>query len=378
MTGSWAFILTDPAGAILSDMRIAPTLRFELDGDWTCRFKLGYGDTGVDRFYEALGTCIPRLLAYRDGTLWFAGGLDPFEEDSDDDAQEIEVQFRAPPAWPLDYRIEDYYNLAPTDAGLIAWNLVSRQAALSALPFTMPSSGSIPSTTTRTKVFVRSNVWQAIRDMTGVQIENGFDLKVTPRHPGAYGGSLALVEIVASLGSDLSGSVKFEHGPGTLDNCLSVTRQWQLPANRVTCTVNHAYTGDPVAATVQDAGSIATYGLFAVSQEEPEAQDDADLTDRATRLLRPSPTQSVTFQPDLNAPSVPQPGAHYWLGDTVSFRAARDHLQIETAERVTAIEIEVDTSMNEVAHRLEYGPRKPTMGRLIGQLAQRVYWLERP
>lgn len=396
MRPAWAFVLNGPSGAI-TDLPITPTLRFELDGEWTLKSPLPFQEDAATVFYSALAETIPTLLAYRldDGTntpLKFAGGLMPYQEEASADASQLDLTFEAPPAFPLASRIEDAYetndgtavadggSLISVDAGTLAGTLIARQDSLSD---TFISMGTIEATTSRQASYALKNVWDAIQENTGQKTDGGFDLKITPLDPADNDGDLAKLDIVATLGSDVSDTVRFEYGVGTLANCLSVSRQWAPPVNRVTVTVTkqQAYPDDPdagklVAATVEDTDSQTKYGLYAYAENVPSVIDNADLTDRATALLKPDPVQTITFEPDPNAPNCPQPWKDYWLGDMVSIRAVEGGLAIDTTERVVAIEIDIDEDGNETAHRLEFGTPAPTVAGLVGKLNKRLYWIE--
>lgn len=395
----WSFVLAGPTGQAIRDLAVAGTFRFELDGDWTFKAPLLYADPAAASFYDALTAGTPQLRGYRqnDGTntpLKFSGGLAPFDEHASAEEAQINLVFQAPPGYPLNNRIVDFYetndgtsvadggSLIDVDAGQIFKALID---ATEADHPTGIRVGTVATTTTRQKSYTLKNIWDAGKEMSGQQVDNGYDLDITPLDPSQEpDGAMAEVSIVAQLGVDRSASVQFQYGPGTLANCLDVQRQWTNPVNRVTTEVTKAaaFPGDPdagkkVAATVEDTASIALYGLFAHAEETPDAIDNADLTDRATRLLQPNPVRSVTFTPDPAAPNCPQPWLDYWLGDTVGFYANADGLLIDTTERVVAIEIDIDENGNETAHRLEYGKPSVTLGRLLGKLNARVYWLER-
>lgn len=159
---------------------------------------------------------------------------------------------------------------------------------------------------------------------------------------------LAYFDVFAQMGSDISNSVFFEFGDGTRQTALSMDRQTLPPLNRV-----RVLGDDGIYAEVQDAASIERYGLYmGVASASDGTVTWQTLRDRAFALLRPSPLEIVTCQPDPT--SAPQPFDDYYLGDTVGVRAREGSLDLDTTARINSIEIDLDDEGNEITHTLTF------------------------
>jgi hypothetical protein len=135
----------------------------------------------------------------------------------------------------------------------------------------------------------------------------------------------------ASSGVDLSGSVRFEYGPGTKDNLQSYDLSDQPVVNGVTAagTVNDA----PVNARAEDAGSIEEFGL----REEYLSLSDASSIDvlnaAAAAALRPTPQRALSFVVEKGE-EVPRFLRDFDIGDLIGVLVMDGELQLELAVRI--------------------------------------------
>jgi hypothetical protein len=259
------------------------------------------------------------------------------------------------------------------DAGEIAWLMIN--SANTQNPVGLRRGAIIP-TQLRDRAYNRKQIAEAIQELT--EVENGFDFSITPVDPTVDPGILGIFNVVPAAGVNLSTTVRFEQGEGTLDNVLAVSRQLELPVNRVVVLGAESETtpGVTLTATAEDTASISQYGLYERTYSFTDISVDATLEQRADSLLRPVPIQTITFEPD--PATALWPWVDYWLGDTVSVRIDADAFQVQTTARIIGIEIELDDQGNEIAHRVTVGEQHSrTLSDVFGDVWRRLSALER-
>lgn len=371
MPASWDLVVCSPLGDEMGSLDTPFTIRYELDRPAAVTTKgLAVGDPAAILLADQLQDGWPQLRGYRrdsiTGPLRFSGQLAAIAAEADDDSSSLDCVFRDPLA-TLEHRYTSRMFGAVTAGSIIA-TLIADANTNAPTGLRM---GAVAAGTTLDRSYDRSTVSDAITGVCSTDTDGGVDVSLEPLDPIEQAGMLGELTVIESLGTDRHDTVRFELGPDTLSNVARARQEMTPPRNVVTTTVNG------VAATVTDSESVSKWGRWEHVEETPDAQDDADLTARATKLLAADPVQVVTFEP-LVADSNHDPWRDYWLGDTVGVRAVDGALRIDQAVRITAIEIDVDESGLEVAHRFEFGdPRARTLPQRIRQIESRIYYLER-
>jgi hypothetical protein len=337
---AWSFLLADQVGNPVAELATGAgrSLTFTRNAYPEATVTLSHDDDAASKFFDTLSSGIPTLRAYRDGVLRFHGDLAPFTEALEEAAQ-LTLLFRGPFARLIGYgQSRGRFTAASraftaTDAGQIAKTLIDEATGSG-----VATTGTIEASKTRTRTYQYANVGEAVTNLT--RVLDGFDFEVTPIEYSA--GSIGQLSVYTSQGSDLSSSVLFQHGPGTLANVREVTRQTEPPINyaRVLGT-NGRF------AVKQDAASIAKYGYWIVQETQSDVSEQATLDDKAQALLRPDPVKVVAFTPD---PALaPLPWDDYWLGDTVSFYGRRGAFTEDVTARINKITVAIDDEGNEAA-----------------------------
>lgn len=368
----WNFVLASRTGAALADLAVVPTLRFEENRPSTVTFALPHDTPDASVLYDELQNGLPQLRAYRDGVLRFSGRFSPLEESTSQEQSEAAVVFKSPLAG-LEQRFLAF-EPAPyvaVDQGTIAWDLINNENTTKGA--TGLVLGTITPTTARDRAYGASKqILEALIQLS--EVIGGLYFWETPLDPTTSDGALASFNAGARQGSDLSADVTFQVGFGTLDNCLTATRQIGLPVNRATVYGG----GDPPPFYVAtDTGSIATYGVWEVWETLSDVTELATVTAKAQELLKPFPPQIVTFEPD--PAEAPEPWVDWWLGDTVSFKADRDAFQVITTARPHALDVVLDDQGNEIAWRVEWGDQRAIRWPdLFRTLRRRLSALETP
>lgn len=343
----WGFVLTDQSAVERQPLgECTPiTLTFTRNTAPEIRFGCPVEAVEATEVITILPNGLPRVKAYRDGTLRLYAEWSPMEESAEEtDAgitDQLQGTFRGSGAG-----LEARYTAASVtftgiDAGTIAWNLINTANGES---HTGIIQGTIATTVNRDRTYEHKQVLEAIDQLTGV--DNGFDYEITPTEvDGAT--VLGKFNVYASQGSDKSGVLVFDFGADTAGTLQAVRRTWQLPVNKVRVLGEDGLTG-----TATNATSVTKYRQRMTVESVLDISEQATLNARATALLRPNPIEVVEFTPD---PAVaPQPWTDYWLGDRVTVRSRHGSLAFERTVRINQIEVEIDAEGNEVAHRLAF------------------------
>ncbi len=348
----WTLVLAAHTGTALAELSIVPTLRWEENRPAQVTFPLPHDTAHAELLYSALGSGLPQLRAYLDGDLKFSGRFAPLQESSDQDTSQATVTFKSPLAG-LESRFRaSAVTYTAEDQGDIAWALIADENARGETGLV---EGTITATVDRDRTYeLGKQILEALIQLG--EVENGVAFWETPLEPEDSAGALAEFNAGPRPGIDRSTFIKFELGDGTLDNCISVQREIKLPINRASVV------GDGVSASSGDSDSVTKYGLWEAFETLSDVTEVATVSARAAAMVVPDPIQIVTFEPDPAA--APRPWDEWWLGDTVSFKADRDALQISTTARPRALEIVLDDQGNETAWHVEWGDQRP-LGRVF-------------
>lgn len=335
----WTFVLQSHTGAQLIELSNvgelsaagSRRLAFKRNTAAELQFALSHDDTEAQLLLDALANGIPQVVGWRKGgsdpkVKRFGGVWAPMEEEL---AEATAVTVNARDRFGvLEGRVTAELDDHPgEDAGEVMRQLVVDQNAVKDTGITI---GSIQSSTAVDVTYEYKNVAEAFGELAGIDL--GPDFEVTPD---------GVLNVYAEQGS-VKDAAKFEHGPGTLDNCQSVRRTTRYPRNRVIVVGDEG-----VVAQVDDATSQDRYGIWAHVESLSDQIDATILRARAQSLIKPSPVEVITFTPELAADSCPVPWDDFWLGDTVGFYARRGAFERAAQVRVNQIELLVDDEGNE-------------------------------
>jgi hypothetical protein len=339
LPATWNFLLTDNAGVNLAELSTGAgrTLTFARNATPEAHVTISHDDVAAAMLFTALRNGIPKLRAYRNGTLRFHGDLAPFDEQLEEGAQ-LNLVFRGPFSRLIGYGqsrgrfTAASFTRTATDAGQIAKALIDTYGTGAGVATT----GTITASKTRDRAYQYANVGEAIVNLT--RVLDGFDFEVLPTEYSA--GNIGQLVVYAAQGSDRTSTVRFQYGPGTLANCRSVNRQTEPPINTARVIGANGLVG-----LKTDAGSIATYGEMWVQESASDVSEQTTLDDKAQALLRPDPIKVVSFTPEPDL--APSPWDDYWLGDTVSFFGRRGAFYEDATMRVDKITVVIDDDGNE-------------------------------
>lgn len=335
----YAFALCDMAGVEIADVRAPVTPTFTRNQPPSVEVTLQIEDDVASKINATLPNGFPRLKAWwRDepgdtGVLILNAPWAPHQEDAqdfDETSGTMQAAFRGP-FWLLEGR-DTSATFTAEDAGQLAWSLIDTSNTTEGP--TGIRIGTIAATINRDQAYANVQVAQAITDLAAM--DGGFDFEVSPVDEGLTCGAF---NVYGRQGTDLSDSVVFEYGPGTIGNVRSAHRETTPPVNRVLSLGANGLTSDQ-----QDAGSIARYGTFKIIDQATDVTDQASLDARARSLLRPDMVQVVSFVPDPDL--APQPIRDFWLGDTVTFRARHGSFIADLTPRINVIAPTIDEDGN--------------------------------
>lgn len=134
-------------------------------------------------------------------------------------------------------------------------------------------------------------------------VANGYFFLIDPLDGVA--GSMAEARVLYPNAGSTREEVRFEFGEGTLDNCSDYSTVQTLPRNRyVTSGAGDDGTGfsGRIAASAEDATSIATFGLFEDEDAFSDVSELATLQEHADASLALAPPTAVTLTPSADAP----------------------------------------------------------------------------
>lgn len=385
----WTFILCDRMGNALSELAITPIIHWQVNRPARITFPL-YGEQRAS--YQLIDTLtktgIPQIKCYRDPPLW-PGQSGPsiamrgwWNLQSDAGYPNVvvgNVDFRGPleqlkHRWrgqgdfrdltDQSYYIERILTLANRAQSHTQYHGGPDGSPEGKTIFMSAQTGLLLGTKYFSVQRERANeiyatLWDEYMRLT--EFVNGVETLEIPSVSDVVDGYANLCSLdvggAGKFGTTKS-NVKFQHGPGTLDNCEVVYRTLYPPVNVVT-VLGTATTPDPLFKQYAQAISLASkekYGLYKKIISDP-SDNLAELTQRAEGLLRLDPSFTLKFEPSV--PNNYEPG-DYWLGDTIEFYADKESLQVPlSTQRIHGIEIEIDAHGGEVRHSLECGEVQP-------------------
>lgn len=344
----WAFVIDDHAGNAIVPLIEATSIRLAFKRNRTpeMMFAAHLESEEACAITTAIANGLPRLRAYRDGTLRFYGRWAPMMEHAQATGEGIggehlQAAFRGPGHMLASRFTAASVTFTATDAGQIAWSLINTANGDSD---TGIRQGTIAATQTRDRTYEHKQVLEAIQQLTEVQ--GGLDYEIVPTLDQGVD-VLGEFDVFASQGQDKSSTVTFDFGPDTTGTLRAIRRAWQMPVNGARVLGKDGLVGEAT-----DSGSIAKYGGWAVLEQHTDVSEQATLDDKATALLRPDPVEIVTFEPE---PTIaPMPWTDYWLGDTVGVRSRYGSLDFERTARINGITVTIDTNGHEDTHELEF------------------------
>jgi hypothetical protein len=350
---AWSFVLASSAGVTI-DVLDGSYKQVQLE---TVRSDVSRAIVQLDVDDERALTLItqvagatPRLYAYRDGVLKFAGFLTSVEQTADNEAQ-LTATFEDGLAL-LRYRISradvEYYTQNSA-------SIIGSTSAVGAFPSLLTqanentASGLVAGTITATTVTLDSLLISRevildrvleISKMTG-----GPDLRVNPQ---AQGSALATLD-VGPLYTSTTPTNYFGYGPGTAVNVLSVSQQITPPQTRVLVIGNEVESWSSVTADITNAETGV--GRWEAVEQRSDLQSITDCQNTADALVRTGWTQTISFTPD---PAIaPVPLQDYNLGDPVRLTVFRGSIAADATVRVNKISVTIDNSGVETDHGVE-------------------------
>lgn len=328
----------------------------------TC--SLNHRDAAAQKLIDYLPTGWPTLKVWRKGdndpssVLRFNGHMAPMQESLGESGL-INLTFRGPFArlsgdGSSRGRYTDVFASATTkDAGAIGGSLVklyggvadasligtadaNLAGATGALTYRETSYvgldvGTIETTSTRSPIYQRANVGDAIVTLSAML--DGFDFAERYVDGGA---TLAYFDVYARKGQDRPDAL-FQYGPDTLRNVRSVDRETQPPLNSVLLLGAYG-----MSSLKEDSTSISTYGRWPVVETRSDIYDQASLDAVAQAMVRPAPVKKISFVPELGLSNCPLPWDDWEDSDTVHFYGRDGAFVEDTALRVNGFSVPID------------------------------------
>lgn len=350
---AWTFILADKAGTTIDVLDTAVRqAQFELTRSdvGKCTVEISVDDARAIGLITQVAGATPRLYAYKDTALWWAGFLTSVEQAADNEAT-LTATFEDALAL-LRYRITgagiEWYdqNSANIIAGTGAvGGYTSLLAQANAATATGLVAGTVTATTAEVDELQISREVILDRVLEVSRLTGGPDLRVNPQPQGE---TLATLD-VGPLYTNVTPTIVFGYGPGTAANVLSVLQQLTPPSTRVLVIGNDAESWSTVTSEVTNAE--AGVGRWERVEQRSDLQSVTDCRNAADSLVRVGWTQTVSFTPDPAA--APAPFVNYNVGDAVSITALRGSVLVSAAARVNRISVTIDNSGVETQHAVE-------------------------
>ena len=351
---AWSFVLASSAGVTI-DVLDGSYKQVQLE---TVRSDVGRAIVQLDVDDERARSLItqvasvtPRLYAYRDAVLKFAGFLTSLEQTADNEAQ-LTATFEDGLAL-LRYRISradvEYYS--QNSASIVGSTSLVGPAFPSLLTQANENTatglvaGTITATTATVDELTMSREVILDRVLEISKLTGGPDLRVNPQ---AQGETLATLD-VGPLYTSVTPTRAFGYGPGTVANVLSVAQQITPPQTRVRVIGSDVESLSSVTGDVTTAESGV--GRWEAVEQRSDLQSVDDCNNAANALVRTGWTQTVNFTPD---PAIaPSPLQDYNIGDPIELTAFRGSIAVQATVRVNKISITVDNSGVETDHAVE-------------------------
>ena len=354
---AWSFVLANNAGTtidVLDGSFKQVQLEYQRSDVSKAIVQLDVDDERAFTLMTQVASITPRLYAYRDTTLEFAGFLTSIEQTADNEAN-LTATFEDGLAL-LRYRISEGTPDSPVEwfnqnsASIIASTSTvgSYRSLLSQANFNT-ATGLVAGTVTATTVVVDNlNLTREVildRVLEISKLTGGPDLRVNPQ---AQGSTLATLD-VGPLYTSTTPTIYFGYGPGTQVNVLSVAQQITPPLTRVRVVGNDVEAASTATTDITTAES--GLGRWEAVEQRSELQSTTDCQNTADALVRAGWRQTISFTPD---PAIaPVPLQDYNVGDVVRVTATRGSIAADTVSRVNKIGLTIDNSGVETDHSVE-------------------------
>ncbi len=351
---AWSFVLASSAGVtvdVLDGSYKQVQLEYQRSDVSRAIVQLDVDDERALTLITQVAGATPRLYAYRDSSLEFAGFLTSIEQTADNEAQ-------------LTATFEDglgllRYRISRAEVEYFSQNSANIIASTSLVGPALPSllsqanentatglvAGNVTATTAEVGELLISREVILDRVLELSKITGGPDLRVNPQ---AQGATLATLDVGPLYTATVPTRV-FGYGPGTAVNVLSVAQQITPPLTRVRVIGNDVESESTVTSAITTAESAL--GRWESVEQRSDLQSVTDCKNAADALVRAGWTQTVSFTPD---PAIaPSPLQDYNVGDPVRFVATRGSIAIDATVRVNKIGITIDNSGVETDHSIE-------------------------
>lgn len=335
---NWTVAITDlqsNARAVIRPHDLKLTRR--LNSYATVTFKLGVHE----EFADELAVGDRAVKVYKNEILRFYGKIaEPLVEDKD----WISVTAHDPFFFLSRRRLQAATTYSSTDAGTIAWSLISAQESRSP---TRLRQGTIQASVSRDRSYIEGDiVAELIKNLA--EVDSGFSFLINPvdEVPGVFGE----FEVNWPLpGAD--SSAMFGYGTTTVGNLSNYEAEYSLPTNRLRAT--GSVEGELVlSAYREDTASISQYDLMEDEKAFSSVVLIPTLDQHALENLQPQPI--ITYRVQIIAQSsgitnrifVPSLFTDFDVGDTVAFSIRHGRLSISERARVAQATIAVSNQGN--------------------------------
>lgn len=350
---AWSFVLANQAGTtidVLDGSAKQMQLEFQRSDVSKAIVQLDVDDDRAFTLITQVASITPRLYAYRDGVLKFAGFLTSIEQTADNEAN-LTATFEDGLAL-LRYRISradiEWYD--QNSANIIAsTSTVGSYPSLLSQANENTATGLVAGTVTASTVVIddllisREVILDRVLELS--KLTGGPDLRVNPQ---AQGSTLATLD-VGPLYTSQTPTITFGYGAGTPVNVLSVAQQITPPQTRVLVIGNEVESSSTVTAAITTAESAL--GRWESVEQRAELYSSTDCQNTADALVRAGWSQTISFTPD---PAIaPQPLQDYNVGDPVRLTAIRGSIAADATVRVNKIALTIDNSGVETDHSVE-------------------------
>ena len=350
---AWSFVLANQAGTtidVLDGSAKQVQLEYQRSDVSKAIVQLDVDDDRAFTLITQVASITPRLYAYRDGVLKFAGFLTGIEQTADNEAN-LTATFEDGLAL-LRYRISradiEWYD--QNSANVIAsTSTVGSYPSLLSQANENAATGLVAGTVTASTVVIddllisREVILDRVLEIS--KLTGGPDLRVNPQ---AQGATLATLD-VGPLYTSTTPTITFGYGAGTPVNVLSVAQQITPPQTRVLVIGNEVESSSTVTAAITTAESAL--GRWESVEQRAELYSSTDCQNTADALVRAGWSQTISFTPD---PAIaPQPLQDYNVGDPVRLTAIRGSIAADATVRVNKIALTIDNSGVETDHSVE-------------------------
>ena len=350
---AWSFVLANQAGVtidVLDGSAKQVQLEFNRSDVSKAIVQLDVDDDRAFTLITQVASITPRLYAYRNGVLKFAGFLTSIEQTADNEAN-LTATFEDGLAL-LRYRISradiEWYDQNSA-------NVVASTSAVGAFPSLLSQANENLATGLTAGIVTASTVViddllisrEVILDrvLEISKLTGGPDLRVNPQ---AQGPTLATLD-VGPLYTSQTPTRVFGYGVGTPVNVLSIAQQITPPQTRVLVIGNEVESFSTTTSTITTAEGAL--GRWESAEQRAELYSSTDCQNTADALVRAGWSQTINFTPD---PAIaPQPLQDYNIGDPVRLVAIRGSIAVDATVRVNKIALTIDNSGVETDHNVE-------------------------